>query len=82
VQTELQNERGRTHVPPHQRSIGEQQLDALLRIEEHLIHLRALVHYNSLPVEGEVADVITAVAPQETPVMKAVAKGKKGVTRL
>lgn len=63
--------RNRAHVAPHERHIDVQTLDALLRIEEKLIQLAAVLHLKSLPV-----------ATEATLEMKAAKKPAKGVTRL
>jgi hypothetical protein len=66
-------DRARPQVANHIRSIAEQTLDALLRIEELLIKYG--VAFYKVDVEGTVdvvpfEDVITNLSPQETPFTK------------
>lgn len=63
-------DRVRPQVAFHVRSIPEQTLDALLRIEEMLSNLNeALAGPRGPKIEGDVADVITNISPRPTPFM-------------
>jgi hypothetical protein len=71
--------RQRKHEQTHQRTLEQQILDALLRIEE-LLQAKA---DEDLPYTGEdVQDVIKNVKPQETPFQKAVAKKPTGARKV
>jgi hypothetical protein len=62
-------DRQRPHDQHHQRTLEQQILDALLRIEELLQKREA-----EPEVEGELADAITNVTPRETPLTKKMTK--------
>lgn len=81
-------ERRRTHEETHKRTLAQQTLDALLRIEETLERLRvdflrtAREQLIEGPVEGSIEDAIVNVKPQETPFQKAVAKRPTGARKV
>jgi hypothetical protein len=68
--------RQRKHEQTHQRTLEQQILDALLRIEE------LLQKPEETSVEGNIEDVIVNVKPQETPFQKAVAKKPTGARKV
>jgi hypothetical protein len=85
--TPILPERLRTHEAPHIRSIEMQMLDAMLRVEEMLqklvdAGLGTRIHDEfQINADVKVEDVIEQITPKETPLSKAIAKGRK-VTRL
>lgn len=74
--------RQRPHEQHHQRTLEQQILDALLRIEE------LLQKPEDTSVDGDIEDVITNVKPTPTPLSKKLAstkleaKGARKVDRL
>lgn len=81
-------ERRRPHEETHKRTIEQQMLDTLLRIEETLIKYGQVFYKTDedgnvdvIPLE----DVIVNVTPQETPFQKAIAgkpKGSRGAPKV
>lgn len=70
-------DRQRKHEATHERTLDQQILDALLRIEESLIKYGQA--FSKVDEEGNVEfipleNVITNVTPQETPLTKKVTK--------
>jgi hypothetical protein len=63
----------REHAPYHERQVEQQQLDALLRIEELLAQMvEDRTPYTGPPLE----DVMTNIEPAGTPFMKKLGKRK------
>lgn len=75
--------RQRPHDQHHQRTLEQQMLDALLRIEELLIAQQALLQKPEVaPVEGNTEDVIKDIEPTNTPFMKSIAKKTTGARKV
>jgi hypothetical protein len=73
-------DRQRPHEQHHQRTLEQQILDALLRIEELL---QAQASTDEGPYTGEdIQDVIVNVKPTPTPFQKAVAKKPTGARKV
>lgn len=63
-------------IPEATKPIDVQTLDALLRIEDLLGMIASSLQDKGALIDGEPADVITNVTPQDPPFLKA-AKGKR-----
>jgi hypothetical protein len=74
-------DRQRKHEQTHQRTLEQQILDALLRIEE-LLQEKASIDDGQTYSGEDVQDVIKNVKPQETPFSKAVAKKPTGARKV
>lgn len=68
----------RQHVPPHLRNIGEQQLDALLRIEELLVRLNEQFGEPNVTIDMAPSELIKNVTPTKTAFSEKAADKPKG----
>lgn len=70
--------RNRQHLPAHSRNIGEQTLDALLRIEETMVSiLEGLRHFAKQQKTGKALDELAEADAAELIEKPAPVKGKR-----
>jgi uncharacterized protein YoaH (UPF0181 family) len=61
------NEREREHAPYHERRLEQQQLDALLRIEELLAAMASIPTPEFIPASKEAVELVAEVIEEKKP---------------